>query len=159
MRRYCSLIVAMLAIAQLANAQDHATMDHAKMNSSADTLVPTLPGQDAYGAISEVVRLLRSDHTTDWSRVDIEALRQHLIDMNAVTLRSSVRQTIVPGGVRMVVTGDRSVQGAIRRMTTSHGTALGALGLVAVSTPVEGGSRFTVTGRCSPRCADSGSPG
>jgi hypothetical protein len=145
MLRVCYLTVAMLAVAQPARAQDHATMDHSGMKRAADTLAPTLPGQDAYGAISEVVRLLRSDAATDWTRVDIEALRQHLIDMNGVTLRSSVRQTIVSGGIQMLVTGHPSVQGAIRRMTTAHGTALRALGLVAVSTPVTGGSRFTVT--------------
>jgi hypothetical protein len=135
----------MLATAQPVCAQDHITMDHSKMASPGDTLMPTLPGQDAYGAISEVVRLLQRDSATDWSKVNIEALRQHLIDMNAVTLRSSVRQSIVPGGIQMFVTGDPSVQGAIRRMTTSHGTALRAVGLVGVSTPVTGGSRFTVT--------------
>jgi hypothetical protein len=145
MLRVCYLTVAMLAIAPPVRAQDHAVMDHSKMTSAGDTVVPTLPGQDAYGAISEVVRLLQSDPTTDWSKVDIEALRQHLIDMNGVTLRSSVRQTVVPGGIQMLVTGDPSVQGAIRRMTTSHGTALRAVGLVGVSTPVPGGSRFTVT--------------
>jgi hypothetical protein len=145
MLRFCHLTVAMLAIAQPVRAQDHATMDHSKMNSAGDTLMPMLPGQDAYGAIGEVVRLLQSDPATDWSKVNIEALRQHLIDMNSVTLRSSVRQTVVPGGIEMLVTGDPSVQGAIRRMTASHGTALRAVGLVGVSTPVAGGSRFTVT--------------
>jgi hypothetical protein len=145
MLRVCYLTVAMLAIAQPVRGQDHATMDHSRMKSAADTLVPTLPGQDAYGAISEVVRLLQSDPATDWSKVDIEALRQHLIDMNGVTLRSSVQQMAVPGGIQILVTGDPSVQGAIRRMTTSHGTALRAVGLVGVSTPIQGGSRFTVT--------------
>jgi hypothetical protein len=145
MRRFCYLTVAMLAITRPVCAQDHATMDHSRMKSVGDSLTPTLPGQDAYGAISEVVRLLQSDPTTDWSKVNIEALRQHLIDMNSVTLRSSVRQTIVPGGIQMLVTGDPSVQGAIRRMTVAHGMSLRALGLVGVSTPVVGGASFTVT--------------
>src|SRR5574342_315696 len=52
---------------------------------------PTLPGQDAFGAIAEVVRLLEADPDTDWSRVDLERLRQHLIDMNEVGLRSAVK--------------------------------------------------------------------
>jgi hypothetical protein len=143
--RFCFVTIAMLAIAQPLSAQDHATMDHSKMMAAGDTLIPRLPGQDAYGAISEVVRLLQKDPTTDWSKVNVEALRQHLIDMNSVTLRSSVRQTVVPGGVQMIVTGEPSVQGAIQRMTTSHGTALRAIGLVGVSTPIATGSRFTVT--------------
>jgi hypothetical protein len=52
---------------------------------------PTLPGQDAFGAIQEVVRILESDPKTDWSKVDLEALRQHLIDMNEVTLKGRGR--------------------------------------------------------------------
>ncbi len=42
--------------------------------------VPVLPGQDAFGAIQEIVRVLESDPKTDWSKVDLEALRQHLGD-------------------------------------------------------------------------------
>ena len=150
MRRFCCLTVIALTVAQPLRAQehatmDHATMDHSKMTSSRDSLIPTLPGQDAYGAISEVVRLLQNDPATDWSKVNLEALRQHLIDTNSVTLRSSVRQEIISGGIEMTVTGDPSVQEAVRRMTTAHASALRALGLVAVSTPVAGGSRFTVT--------------
>ena len=49
---------------------------------------PAMPGQDAFGAIAEVVRLLDADPETDWSKVDLERLRQHLIDMNEVVLRS-----------------------------------------------------------------------
>jgi len=49
---------------------------------------PSLPGQDAFGAIAEVVRFLEADPETDWSAVDLERLRQHLIDMNEVVLRS-----------------------------------------------------------------------
>jgi hypothetical protein len=144
-RRFCYVTVALLSITRPVLAQDPATMDHSRMTGTRDRPVPTLSGQDAYAAISEVVELLRANPATDWSRVDVEALRQHLIDMNAVTLRSSVRQTPVPGGIRMVVTGDASVQGAIRRMTSSHAAALRALGLVGRSTSVAGGARFTVT--------------
>jgi hypothetical protein len=145
MRHVCCLAVIALSIAPSVRAQDHATMDHSRMGGSRDSLMPTLPGQDAYGAIGEVVRLLQNDPATEWTKVNLETLRQHLIDMNGVTLRSSVRQSIVPGGLEMVVTGDSSVQDAIRRMTGAHAPALRALGLAAVSTPVPGGSRFTVT--------------
>ena len=50
---------------------------------------PTSPGQDAFGAIQEIVRILDADPTTDWSKVDIGALREHLIDMNEVTLHAA----------------------------------------------------------------------
>jgi len=45
---------------------------------------PRMVGQDAFGAIREIVRILDADPKTDWSKVDLEALRQHLIDMNEV---------------------------------------------------------------------------
>ena len=37
-------------------------------------------GHDAFGAIQEIVQILDADPNTDWSKVDLEALRQHLID-------------------------------------------------------------------------------
>ena len=63
------------------------------------TVLPTEAGQDAFAAIAEVVKLLDADPMTDWSKVDLEALRRHLIDMNVVTLKSSVQRTQVVGGV------------------------------------------------------------
>src|SRR4051812_7008429 len=49
---------------------------------------PQSAGQDAFGAIQEIVLMLEADPKTDWSKVDLEALRQHLIDMNEVVLRA-----------------------------------------------------------------------
>jgi len=53
---------------------------------------PTQPGQAAFGAMQEIVALLQADPTTDWSKVDIDALRQHLIDMDEVTIRAAIRK-------------------------------------------------------------------
>jgi hypothetical protein len=50
--------------------------------------VPKEPGQDAFGTIQEIVQILEADPKTDWSKVNLEALRQHLIDMNEVTLKA-----------------------------------------------------------------------
>ena len=54
--------------------------DHAEMPGV--STIPMLPGQDAFGAMQEIVHILDVDPQTDWSKVDLEALRQHLIDMN-----------------------------------------------------------------------------
>ncbi len=86
--------------------------------------LPTAPGQAAYGAIAEVVRLLEADSTTDWSRVNIEALRQHLIDMDDVTLHAVVRSQNVPGGIAADITGSGHTVGAIQRMWTMHSSML-----------------------------------
>jgi hypothetical protein len=74
--------------------------------------VPTLPEQDAFAALAEVVRILEADPNTDWSTVDLERLRQHLIDMNEVVLRSAVKPTPVPGGLTMEITGRGRTEGA-----------------------------------------------
>jgi len=64
----------------------------------------TEPGNDAFGTIQEVVHKLQADPKTDWSRVNLEALRQHLIDMNNFTLNVDVvRQRNIDGGVELEI--------------------------------------------------------
>jgi hypothetical protein len=106
---------------------------------------PAMPGQDAFGAIAEVVRLLDADPTTDWSRVDLERLRQHLIDMNEVVLRSAVKQTRVDGGLAMEITGTGRTEQAIRAMVVPHAAELDRLPAYhATAEVILGGVRLTV---------------
>jgi hypothetical protein len=77
---------------------------------------PTSPGQDAFGAIQEIVRILDADPKTDWSKVDLEALRQHLIDMNEVTLKAAAASKPIDGGLEIAVTGSGRTLAAIQRM-------------------------------------------
>ena len=60
---------------------------------------PTMPGQEAFGTIQEVVQILEADPTTDWSKVNIPALREHLIDMNEVTLRAVATERALENGI------------------------------------------------------------
>jgi hypothetical protein len=82
--------------------------------------MPTLPGQDAFGAIQEVVGILDADPKTDWSKVDLEALRQHLIDMNEVTLNAKASAKPIDGGLEIAVTGNGRTLEAIQRMVPAH---------------------------------------
>lgn len=93
---------------------------HGNAGTPGRTAVPTLPGQDAFGAIQEIVRILEADPTTDWSKVNLEALRQHLIDMNEVTLHAAAAPERIPGGLRITVTGHGRTIIAIRRMVTGQ---------------------------------------
>ena len=69
--------------------------------------VLTEPGDDAFGTIQEVVRKLRENPHTDWSKVNLEALRQHLIDMDNFTKRVSViDQHNIESGVEIRVRAD-----------------------------------------------------
>jgi hypothetical protein len=86
--------------------------------------VPTMPGQAAFGAIQEIVRLLEADPNTDWSKVDLEALRQHLIDMNDVTLKANASAKPIDGGLEIAVTGEGRTIAAIQRMVPAHAQEL-----------------------------------
>lgn len=122
-----------------------AGMQHAGMATMA-----TQSGQAAFAAIAEVVKILEADSTTDWSKVNLEALRQHLIDMDNVTMRSQVRQTPIAAGLVMNVTGTPSVAAAIQRMVGMHTMMLGeGSEMVAKVVKIPGGMRFTVTARDS----------
>jgi hypothetical protein len=81
---------------------------------------PTLPGQDTFGAIQEIVRMLEADPKTDWSKVDLEALRQHLIDMNDVTLKANAVAKPIEDGLEIAVTGEGRTVAAIQRMVPAH---------------------------------------
>jgi hypothetical protein len=109
---------------------------------------PSMPGQDAFGAIAEVVRILEADPATDWSKVDIERLRQHLIDMNEVMLRTSVKHTPVPGGLTMDITGPGRTEQAIRTMVVPHAVELDRMPSFAARTEtIAGGVRLVVVSR------------
>jgi len=128
-----------LAANRLAAQASH---DHATASAG---VAPLEVGQSAFAAIGELVRLLEKDPSTDWSKVDLERLRQHLIDMNAVTLDSRVTQTSIPGGFQAEVVGEGRVTGAIRRMAHAHAAALGAEGSYRARVDdIPGGVRFTV---------------
>jgi hypothetical protein len=101
---------------QDAHSAMHATPHHAVAQSA----LPTLPGQDAFGAVQEIVRILEADPTTDWSKVNLEVLRQHLIDMNEVTLKAEAQAKPIEGGLQIVVTGEGRTREAIQRMVTAH---------------------------------------
>jgi hypothetical protein len=136
-----------LAVIAFAAAPLHAQlsmMDH----DGHDGALPRQPAQSAYAAIGEIVRILKADSTTDWSKVDLEALRQHLIDMDAVTMRAQVTQKPVPGGVTMTVTGDATVAASIKRMVVSHAGMLDQDPQYhATVAPIPTGVQFTVTAR------------
>ncbi|GGX48580.1 hypothetical protein [Saccharospirillum salsuginis] len=94
--------------------------------ASVARMVPTEPGQSAFATIQEIVGLLEADPETDWNRVDIERLRQHLIDMNNVTVAAHVDSERVDGGIRFRVTGDApGVTDSIQRMVSSHLRSVG----------------------------------
>jgi hypothetical protein len=106
---------------------------------------PTMPGQAAFGTIQEVVQILESDPTTDWSKVNIAALREHLIDMDEVTLRARANERALDNGVEITVTGDGRTLEAIKRMVPAHAHELNQIGWNTTAEDLPGGVKFTVT--------------
>jgi alpha-acetolactate decarboxylase len=105
-------------------------------------------GQSAFAAIQEITAALMADPATDWSKVDIEALRPHLIDMDNVTLRADVVREDIDGGARFTVTStDPIVQASIRAMVMAHvATMNGVEGWDMRAEEVGGGAVMTVNG-------------
>ena len=82
--------------------------------------VPTEIGQEAFAAMAEMRVMLESNPGTDWKRVDLGALREHLVDMNRVLLDAEVQQLDIEGGFEAQVTGrDRTLR-AIQNMVPAH---------------------------------------
>lgn len=136
-----ALASTLLLLATPIRAQDHQHtpgMQHPAAASPAKE-----GGQAAFAAIAEIVKLLDADPRTDWSKVNVEALRQHLIDMDEVTLRAAVRSEPVEGGATFIVTGSGRTLEAIRRMTRSRAATGTPDGSVRMSvSDVNGGVRF-----------------
>ena len=105
---------------------------------------PTMPGQDAFGTMQEIVQILQSDPKTDWSKVNIDALRQHLIDMNEVTLHAAAAQRMIDNGVEITVTGEGRTLEAIKRMVPAHVNELREIGWSAKSEDLPNGVKLTV---------------
>jgi hypothetical protein len=116
---------------------------HGQQQASA---TPTLPGQDAFGAIQEIVHMLEADPSTDWSKVNLESLRQHLIDMNEVTMKAEVAAKQVEGGLEIAVTGTGRTLAAIQRMVPNHAQMMNGVNGWATKTELlRNGVRLTVT--------------
>ncbi|MCW5731951.1 MAG: hypothetical protein KIT20_14415 [Alphaproteobacteria bacterium] len=113
-----ALLGATLSLAALAQHQHQP--QHPQGHAGAALHSPAMPGQDAFGAIQEIVRILLADPATDWSKVDLAALREHLIDMNEVTLNARAREHRRPDGIDIDVSGEGRTREAIRRMVVAH---------------------------------------
>jgi len=104
---------------------NHDQMSHGDQATvSMEGLLPQETGQSAFAAIQEIVAMLEADRATDWSKVNIEALRLHLIDMNNVTLGAVVEAEQSGDNMRFAVSGDEAVRDSIRRMVMAHAATM-----------------------------------
>jgi hypothetical protein len=141
------LLVSGPVFAQHANtggAHNHAGMSQHEMPAAASQSASKEPGQAAFAAIQEIVQILEADPQTDWSKVNIEGLRQHLIDMDNVTMRATVTAVPVESGVRYTVTGTGPVRDSIRRMVSAHAATMnGVDGWTFSAEEIDNGATLT----------------
>ena len=143
--RRSSFVVAMAALAGLTLTSVGAIAQHAAHREHQKGMSASLSGQDAFGAIQEIVGLLEADPSTDWSRVDIGVLRKHLIDMHEVTINAVTVERSLANGVEITVTGQGRMRGSIQRMIPAHAKELVALGWAARTEVLTNGVKLTVT--------------
>jgi len=107
----------------------HNNMDHNQMlannnlmnSNNLNKKVPTEPGQDAFGTIEEIVNMLNNDKNTNWEKVNITALKEHLVDMDLLITKTNIIETKTTEGLIMQITAkdQRSIE-AIKRMVPAH---------------------------------------
>jgi hypothetical protein len=142
-------LVALLAasVAWAQGTPTHGRAEHSAVHEIVHGAAPpTEAGQGAFAAIAEIVLLLQADPETDWSKVDIGALREHLVDMNELTLNAVAREEPIPGGVQIEVTGEGRTLRAIHNMVPAHAAELAKLeGWQVEAATRHDGARLTVT--------------
>ena len=126
----------------------HEHMGHSETmtNMKSADVTPTHVGQSAFATIQEIVGILEADPKTDWSKVNIDALREHLIDMSNVTLAAKVKSEAIEGGRRFILSGKGDVKASIRRMMTAHAMQMnGTAGWFFSANETDRGAMLTVT--------------
>lgn len=122
--RYIPLCAALALLPGFAVAQG--TMTHTPGMTHGATALPSEAGQGGFGALAEIVAMLRADPQTDWTRVDIAALVAHLRDMDALMTEASAEVSDIPGGAVFRIGRDTPGADAAWRMVPAHGPVLAA---------------------------------
>lgn len=120
------LIWTTIVLASAATAPALAQTEHHRHQAHSAPADLKHPGQAAFGALSEVVALLEADPSTDWSKVDITRLREHLVDMDEVVMRADADVEERGEQIRITYKGTGRTLDAIRRMIPAHAKMMNA---------------------------------
>lgn len=83
-------------------------------------------GQATFAALIEMVALLERDSETDWASVDIDALREHLLDMNYLMMQTEATKSIIGDTkIQFTVRGTVKSVPSIHRMVPAHSRYIG----------------------------------
>lgn len=102
--------------AERTNHQNH----HHKMQMVDSPL--TEAGNDVFGTIQEAIAKLNADPKTDWSKVNIEALRAHLVDMYEMTINVNIlSQKPIENGLLVTMEANTErASAALKRVFSAH---------------------------------------
>ncbi len=102
------------------NHQNHTpSMSHNAGHSQGE--LPTQGGQATFAALIEIVGLLEEDAGTDWGAVDINGLRDHLLDMHHLMIDTNATQTVIDDRtIRFDIQGSPVSLRSIQRMVPAH---------------------------------------
>ncbi len=135
------VLFALLTVTQTSSAERHKHVGH----GSTEAFIPSSSGQSAFAAISEIVAILRADPDTNWSNVNVDALRRHLQDMNELTLNAIAETEVRSGEIVFFVAGRDRTYDAIQRMVPAHARELNKLtNLSAAADKIEGGFTLSI---------------
>lgn len=108
--------------------------------------IPLEPGQGGFAAIAEIVAMLKDDPETKWESVNIDGLREHLVDMSELTMNAVASTNIIDDEIRFEVTGLGRTLSAIQSMVPAHAKQLADdLKWNTSTSEIEGGIVLTVT--------------
>jgi len=127
------------------NKMDH--KQHQSMMALKNDVTPVEAGHDGFAAIAEIVKILSDNPNTNWSKVNINSLRNHLLDMDRLVSGAKVDEQKVTGGMRFNVTGETDVLNAIKKMIPAHAIELDKMPeYETVTETIINGIALTVTG-------------
>lgn len=120
------MVIAM--VTTVVNAEiDHTNMDHSAMMHHSQPMIQvnevtlTESGTDPFAVMQEAIAALEANPGTNWEKVNIEALRLHLVEMQDMTLNVDVTQTRIDNGFKAVVTptSSRAVK-SLTKVLSAH---------------------------------------
>jgi len=117
-----SILVALVSLSLWA-AEKHSGhtpgMSHSAVTNNG--VQPQEGGQATFAALIEIVSMLEQDAETDWSNVDIDGLRSHLLDMNHLILDTEAMTSFLGDNqIRFEIRGTAASIPSIHRMVPAH---------------------------------------
>jgi hypothetical protein len=124
LRLSCLLLTALAFNAHAAETHtNHSAVTHMPGGHAMHGKAPLeSPGNEVFGAIREVIEKLEADPDTNWSQVDLEGLRRHLVDMLNFTVNVDVplQRPIEKGFEAVVKPTTPEARQSLKRVFAAH---------------------------------------